>query len=420
MPDTGQPAARTESSSTLRSFDEIVAKPVRWLWRHRVALGKITGLAGRPKVGKGLLCSDLIAHVTRGELDGDLDCPRDVIVVTTEDEPGDTIKPRLLAAGADLSRVSYFEMGAPGAPIPFRVPQHADELSRRVAVKRAALIVIDPLIEFVDGKADTHKSQPVRQAIASLNQIARDNGCAIVAIIHLNKSSSTDALLRHEASAAFTQVMRGTLLLARDPDDPAGANGDQRVLAVTSSNLAREAPSLLYQVEARSVSGDTGEQIETARIVRVGESDADGSELLGSMEGDARYEHDEAIAFLRSELTQGPQPARKIQDAARDAGIGPGSLKRAKRALGVASKKQSMGGGWAWELPKGGVASKETEAATRKPSPSSPSAFQADSEAPEQNGPAEEVGSRDVGPLRATEDEEAEVERIAAKLEGAK
>jgi putative DNA primase/helicase len=249
-----------------------------------------------------------------------------------------------------------------------------------------------------------------------LNQIARDHDCAIVAIIHLNKSSSTDALLRHEASAAFTQVMRATMLLGRDPDDPAGEHGDQRVLAVTSANLAREAPSILYRVEALSVNGDTGEQIETARIVHIGESDADGSDLLGSLDGDARSEHDEAIEFLRSELADGPQPAKKVQDAARDAGVGPGSLKRAKRALGVASKKQSMGGGWAWELPEGS-ASKGTDAASRKPSSSSPSAFQADSEPPEQDESLEGDGSRVVGPLRATEDEEAEVERIAAKFE---
>jgi putative DNA primase/helicase len=403
-------------ASTLWSFEEIVARPVRWLWRHRVALGKITGLAGRPKVGKGLLCSELIARVTRGELDGDLDCPRDVIVVTTEDEPGDTLKPRLLAAGADLSRVSYFEMGAPGAPIPFRVPQHADELARRVAEKQAALVVIDPLIEFVDAKADTHKSQPVRQAIASLNQIARSHGCAIVAIVHLNKSASTDALLRHEASAAFTQIMRATMLLARDPDDPDGEHGDQRVLAVTSSNLAREASSLLYRVESRTVSGDTGEKIDTARIVHVGESDADGADLLGSIDADARSEHDEAIEFLRSELAAGPQPARKVQDAARDAGIGPGSLKRAKRRLGVGSTKQGMGGGWAWGLPEKDAA-KGTEAVPPKKSPSSPSPFQAESETSGQGGSAEGDGSQDVGSLPATEAEEAEIRRIAGKFE---
>jgi hypothetical protein len=72
------------TSSHLTGFDEIVARPVRWAWQHRAALAKITALAGRPKIGKGLLYSHLIAEVTRGDLPGDLDGPRDAILVTTE------------------------------------------------------------------------------------------------------------------------------------------------------------------------------------------------------------------------------------------------------------------------------------------------------------------------------------------------
>jgi putative DNA primase/helicase len=92
----------SEVTSHLTAFEEIVARPVRWAWQDRAALAKITALAGRPKIGKGLLYSHLIAEVTRGCLPGDLDGPRDAILVTTEDEPGDTLKPRLMAADADL------------------------------------------------------------------------------------------------------------------------------------------------------------------------------------------------------------------------------------------------------------------------------------------------------------------------------
>ena len=133
--------------------------------------------------------------MTRGALPGDLDGPRNAILVTTEDEPGDTIKPRLMAAGADLSRVSIFQMGTKDEPVPFRVPQDAAELGRRVAEKRAALVVIDPLMEFIDGKVDSHKSHPVRQAIAALNQIAREYHCAVLVVFHLNKGASTDPLV---------------------------------------------------------------------------------------------------------------------------------------------------------------------------------------------------------------------------------
>jgi AAA domain len=158
--------------STLTDFTDITAKPIVWLWQHRIAFGKITALAGRPKVGKGFFYSQLISAVTRGRLDG-LEGPSNVILVTTEDEPGDTLKPRLLAAGADPARVSFFQMGSPDEPVPFRVPQDTDELARRVAEKDAALVVIDPLVEFIDGKVDSHKSHPVRQAIASINGVVR-------------------------------------------------------------------------------------------------------------------------------------------------------------------------------------------------------------------------------------------------------
>ena len=109
-----------DATSSLISFDQIVAVPVKWLWQDRVALSKITGLAGRPKIGKGLIYSRLIADVTHGTLAGDVREPRDAIILTTEDDPGDTLKPRLMAAAADLRRVHFFQMGSPlrARPVP--------------------------------------------------------------------------------------------------------------------------------------------------------------------------------------------------------------------------------------------------------------------------------------------------------------
>ena len=320
-----------------------------------------------------------------------------------------------MAAGADLSRVSFFQMGTADDPVPFRVPQDADELGRRVAEKEAALVVIDPLIEFVDGKADSHKSQPVRQAIAALNQIARSQGCAILVVIHLNKGASTDPLVRHEASAAFTQVLRGTLMLGRDPEDPDGESGDQRALAVTSSNLSREAPSLAYRIETRIVDGDTGESIETARIVCIGESTANGSDLLaGALDDDDRADRDEATDFLVAELADGPVPATQIQKAAKSAGIGPWPLKQAKRKLKVKSSKAGMDSGWVWELPEGD-APKGMEATSQNASPSSPSPFQAKSEGSEgADFPEgdEEADTASSHPLRGSDREIRDFEHL--------
>ena len=222
--------ARTNGTGPfeLIPFNTIESRPVRWLWRDRIALGKITALAGRPKIGKGLLYTHLVAEVTCWHLAGDLEAPSDVILVTTEDDPGDTLKPRLVAAEADVTRVSMLQMGTRDEPVPFRIPQDADALRQAVEQRHAALVVIDPLVEFVDGKIDSHKSQPVRQAVASLNVIARETGCAILTVFHLNKGNSTDPLLRHEAS-------RKSMKRWKPPPIPGCLSGDSILSSVSNT-----------------------------------------------------------------------------------------------------------------------------------------------------------------------------------------
>lgn len=410
-------------ASILVNFTQIVAKPVRFLWRDRIALGKITALAGRPKIGKGLLYSRLIADVTKGRLEGDLTAPARAIIVTTEDEPGDTLKPRLMAAGADLSMVSMFQMGSKEEPVPFRVPQDADELRRRVEDSGALLVVIDPLMEFLDGKVDAHKSKDSRQAVSSINEIAKATGCAVLTIFHLNKGISTDPLLRHEGSAAFTQIVRSGLMLGFDPEDPDGEEGDQRVLAVSSSNLAKLAPSLAYRIDGATVTGDTDEPISTAAMGCIGGSTAASHQLLGGREDDEmRADRDEATEFLLAELEGGPRPAGDVQGAAKRAGVGPGALKRAKRELKVSTEKGGMSGGWIWSLPEGDGAC-SSDHVREKPSPSSPSASRAKSKHPLRGSNAEGDGSHEDDLFGAESssnghyaDQLAEAERIAAKF----
>ncbi len=343
----------SDKGSVLTPFSHIVAKPVQWLWRDRIALGKLTAIAGRPKIGKGLLTTRVVAQVTRGSVEGDLDAPKGAVILTTEDDEGDTLKPRLMAAGADLDRVFTLSMGSREEPVPFRVPQDADALRWSLQETEAALVVIDPLIEFIDGKVDSHKSHPVRQAVASLNAIAKDTGCAVVVIFHLNKGTSTDPLLRHEGTAAFTQIVRGGMLLGHDPDDPEGESGDRRVLAVTSSNLARIAPSLLFQIHEHYVMGDTGELIATARMDYIEESNATGSDLLKPhTDEDAEPSAlEEAIEFLTAEL----QPVRSKQPPSQPL-LGPSESRwRPSSAPRTARDQVPQGrtsGPWFWCLPQ--------------------------------------------------------------------
>ena len=252
------------AASSLTPFTEIVAgRALGLAGPHRARRRSPRWPVAEDRQGPALQPPDRpgTTRHARGRPDG----PREAIIVTTEDEPGDTLKPRLMAAGADLRGCRCSRWARRTSRCRSACPRTPTSCGRRVIERNAALVVIDPLMEFIDGKIDSHKSQPVRQAVAALNQIARENGCAVLVIFHLNKGVSTDPLLRHEGSAAFTQIVRGGLMLGHDPDDPDGEEGRQRVLAVSSSNLAAIAPSLVYEITTATVMGDTGEEISTAR-----------------------------------------------------------------------------------------------------------------------------------------------------------
>jgi putative DNA primase/helicase len=146
------------------------------------------------------------------------------------------------------------------------------------------------------------------------------------------------------------RLFRGLLLLGHDPEDPEGENGDRRVLATTSSNLAKLTPSLAYEIASAGVMGDTGEQINTAQIELVGESEANGHDLLKHREPGERTERDEAADFLLAELADGPRPVKELKAEAKNAGITEITLQRAKSKLGIKASKTGYQGAWTWSL----------------------------------------------------------------------
>jgi transposase-like protein len=146
-------------------------------------------------------------------------------------------------------------------------------------------------------------------------------------------------------------------MLGHDPDDPDGEDGNQRVLAVSSSNLAAIAPSCVYRIDTARIMGDTEEEITTAAMVFVGESAVGAHDLLGGQpDDDERMAGGEAEHFLEVELADGPRPASEIEAGARRIGIARTTLFRARRALGVESSKAGFKGGWEWSLPEGSTA----------------------------------------------------------------
>jgi RecA/RadA recombinase len=320
--------------------------PIQWLWPGRVALGTLTLLVGDPGLGKSLLTCQLAAQLSRGQLGREAV----TLLATAEDSLEATVVPRLTAAGADLERVKVVTMRREGFEEGVSLPDDVQALARLVEVKRARLVVIDPLMAHLRSDVNSWQDQSVRRALVPLYRLAERAGCAILVVAHLNKGQDADPLRRIGGSVGITAAARSALLLARDPDDPEGEQGRRRVLAQVKNNLSTPAPSLLFQIEETLISLE-GQGVPTAALHLLGESPYGGSDLLGARV-ETRSALEEAAEFLRLMLADGARPAAKVTEAALQARIAPRTLKRAKERLGVKSTKSDYSAGWIWELPE--------------------------------------------------------------------
>jgi hypothetical protein len=306
--------------------------------------------------------------------------PGVTLIATAEDSPSTTVRPRLEAVEADLERVRFVSIKtAEGIEDGIAIPDDMEELERLVAEVDARLVVVDPLVAHLPMHIDSHKDQSVRRALAPLYRLAEAQNCAVLALLHLNKAQGLAPLMRLGGSGAFGNAARSVLLLDRDPDDPDGEEGNQRVLAHIKCNVAPLAPSLVYAVKPILLPAtDTDPEVETSRLELVGESPHNGRALLEVASGEERSALDEAIDFLKAELEDGERHhAGDLFKEARKLGIADRTLKRARKRLGAETEKTGFGrtGAWEWWFPKGPSEEREPaflhiEASVRETAPS--------------------------------------------------
>ena len=214
-------------------------------------------LVGREKLGKSTLTAELAAQLSRGRLDGDLaGKPAATLVVTYEDSAARTIKPRLMAADADLERVHLVRVQRGDAADLVTLPSDVESIGALAAQTGARLLIVDPLSASLGSDVDGHRDQDIRRALAPLVALAERADLAVLALAHLNKAQGGDALSRVLGSRGLTAAVRSVLTFGRPPD--ADEDSRERVLAHPASNLALEAPSLAYRHEGRQVHADDG------------------------------------------------------------------------------------------------------------------------------------------------------------------
>lgn len=244
------------SRAVTQLLSEVDPEPVNWLWEARIPLGKLTIQDGDPGLGKSVITIDIAARVSAGLAmpDGtasELGGPAGVVLVNAEDGLGDTIVPRLIAAGADRTRIIALtgvaeRLKGVMASRPVMLTDLA-EIEHAIAQVDARLLVVDPLMAYVPMAYDTSTDQHVRLLLSALKELAERTDCAVLLVRHMNKSPGGNPLYRGGGSIGIVGICRSAMACAPDPTDREGL---RRVMAMTKCNLAAMPPSLAYYIEA--------------------------------------------------------------------------------------------------------------------------------------------------------------------------
>ena len=336
--------------AVVRRLSDVPPEELEWLWLNRIPLGKLTLFCGDPGLGKSYVTCDLAARVSRGRAWPDDSSQRQpvgsVVMFNCEDGLADTIRPRLDAAGADVSKIIAIEgvrmfdpdTGQPrqrGFTLAVDLPILAREVEK---LSDCRLIVIDPVSAYLGDETDSHKNAEVRALLAPLAELAERHRASVLMVTHLTKSYGGKAVYRATGSLAFAAAARAVWFVCKDPDDER-----RRLMLPAKTNLAKEPLGLAYRIESGGIAWEADPVTIRADELLAKET--------GSKKGDDRSHQGEVAAWLREVLANGPLPAKRIFEDGRELhGMSPKVLRRALKAIGGEPRKDGMDGPWMWSL----------------------------------------------------------------------
>ena len=298
--------------------------PVEWLWKPYLPFGKLSVLQGNPGEGKTYFAMHLAAACTNGKLLPNMERmePFNVIYQTAEDGLGDTVKPRLIEAGADLDRVLVIDDSE------VQLTLSDERIEKAIVENNARLVIIDPIQAYLGADVDMNRANEVRPIFMRLGQVAQRTGCAILLIGHLNKAAGMQSLQRGLGSIDIAAAVRSVMFIGKLKHDPT-----MRILTHEKSSLAPPGASLAFSL------GDEG------GFRWVGEYDITADEMLSGIEPQRETKTQQAKDLICTLLAGGKQVlSEDIDKAALERGIPGRTVRDAKRELGDALKSKIVEG----------------------------------------------------------------------------
>jgi putative DNA primase/helicase len=362
-------AAAPQDKAELESVraSDTAMRAIEWLWPNRFAIGKIGVIAGLPDEGKGQTLCYLAARITRSRpwpiAEGH--CPLgNVIILSAEEDPADSLVPRLAAAGADLERVHLVKMvrdydkGGQPCKRMFSLISDLEKLRRKIAeVGNVIVVMIDPITAYLGvNEVDSYRDTDVRAVLGPLKELAEETRIAVITVMHFNKKMDiTNALLRISNSLAFVGLPRHVYAVVDDAEN-------ERKLFVRAKNndaAVSDNQTLAFHFEVNEVGFDAelDKPIRAPFIVWEPEYvDITTNEAMqAASENKSPGERDNAKNLLLALLADGREVLMaEIKDITTNGhGLSWATVRRAKEDLKIVSEKEEgkLDGKWFWKLP---------------------------------------------------------------------
>lgn len=320
----------------IHTFDEIAAEKIRWLWKPYIAFGKITVIQGDPGNGKTTLAIAIAALVSNRRKMPTGSAPLlkgNIIYQSGEDSPQDTIKPRLIACGANCSKIAFIEADENLSP---------EILEEAIIGTNAKLVVIDPLQAFLTKKQDISRAKDMRPVLRDLGNIAARTGAAIVIIGHMNKGERTKGIYRGLGSIDITAAARSVLLVGKCKKE-----SGIRFMTQIKNNLSPFGKAVSFTINNKG------------KVEFIGECDITEEDLLSPDAVPKPTKLDVAKEIITTMLADGDKKSNDIFDACFKAGIMSSTMQTIKKRLGIKSVYKYDD--WYWTLDSGDSDSDDDE-----------------------------------------------------------